>query len=327
MAMLAEPPLLEVRDLQTHVFTKRGVGKAVAGASFSLRAGETLGLVGESGSGKSLACFSVLGLNPKPASRIVGGQILFKGDDLVKKSERELRAYRGGRIALVLQDPMTALNPVFTVGNQIREAVRLHQKLSRWAQHRQTVNLLERVHIQNADTDVFAYPHQFSGGMRQRVVSAIALAGKPELLIADEPTTALDVTVQAAYLSLLKEIQAAEGLGIVFVTHDFAVVARICDRVAVMYAGKVVESTSTVELFRAPKHPYTEALLKSVIDVSHRPSRLYSIDGNPPSIFSATKGCSFAPRCIHANAKCHNEAPPTVSTGPRNSVSCWRYVS
>lgn len=320
-------PLLEVRNLETHLFTKRGVGRPVDSVSFTVNARETLGLVGESGSGKSLTALSVMRLNPKPASRIVGGEVLFCGEDLLRKTDSAMRRYRGGKMALILQDPMTALNPVYTVGNQIRETLRVHRGLRGARSRDVAVELLDRVRIPDPKVGLAAYPHQFSGGMRQRVVSAIALSGKPKLLIADEPTTALDVTVQALYLQLLKAIQTEDGLGILFVTHDFSVVARMCDRVAVMYAGKIVETAPTADLFAAPKHPYTEALLKSVPDVDRRTDRLYSISGQPPSVFAPPSGCAFANRCSYADARCHREMPPEIQVGPQNTVKCWRYVS
>jgi len=317
-------PLIEVRDLQTHLFSKRGVGRAVAGVSFDLHAGETLGLVGESGCGKSLTCLSVLRLNPQPASRIVGGNVRFRGDDLLTKSEAEMRQYRGKKISMILQDPMRALNPVLTIGDQLYEALILHRGLRGRELRDAACELLERVRIPDPAAGLAAYPHHFSGGMRQRVVGAIAMAGNPEVLIADEPTTALDVTVQEEFLELLKSIQQQDGLGILFVTHDFAVVARMCDRVAVMYAGRIVETADTDTLFDAPRHPYTQALLRSVPDVSRRDERLFSIDGQPPSVFAPLPGCSFAPRCEHATERCRSSAPPPVQAGGR-SVSCWLY--
>jgi oligopeptide transport system ATP-binding protein len=317
-------PILEVRRLQTHLFSKRGVGRAVANVNFILHAGETLGLVGESGSGKSLTCLSVLRLNPQPASRVVGGEVLFHGDDLLKKSDAEIREYRGKKIAMILQDPMRALNPVLTIGNQLYETLTLHRGLHGQRLKDTACELLERVRIPDPAAGLAAYPHHFSGGMRQRVVGAIAMAGNPEILIADEPTTALDVTVQEEFLDLLKTIQKEAGLGILFVTHDFAVVARMCDRVAVMYAGKIVETAPTDALFDAPLHPYSKALLRSVPDVSHKDERLYSIDGQPPSVFAPLPGCSFAPRCEFATDRCRSVSPPEIDFGIR-SVSCWLY--
>jgi oligopeptide/dipeptide ABC transporter ATP-binding protein len=320
-------PVLEVRGLETWIVGRGGTGKAVDKVSFQLQAGETLGLVGESGSGKSLTCLSLLRLNPRPASRIVGGEVLLHGENLLEMSEREMRTVRGRRIAMVLQDPMTALNPVYTVGNQVAEPLRLHRGLRGPGAVRNAVAaMLARLRIAEPERRAASYPHHFSGGMRQRVVGAIALAGGPEILIADEPTTALDVTIQAAYLDLLKEIQAEEGLSILFVTHDFAVVSRMCDRVAVMYAGRIVETAPTDALFADPKHPYTQALLRSVPDVDERPARLQAIDGQPPSVFAPAPGCAFAPRCAYADDTCRAATPPDVVLGPDRAVACWRHA-
>jgi oligopeptide/dipeptide ABC transporter ATP-binding protein len=315
-------PLLQVRGLETHIFSKRGIGRAVAGVSFSVDVRETLGLVGESGSGKSLSCLSIVRLNPTPASRIVAGEVLFRGDDLLKKSDSQMRDYRGKHIAMILQDPMRALNPVLTIGDQLFEALRLHKGLRGKLLKDKASELLERVRIPNPVSSLAAYPHHFSGGMRQRVVGAIAMAGGPKLLIADEPTTALDVTVQEEFLDLLKKLQAEENLGILFVTHDFAAVARMCDRVAVMYAGSIVETAPTEELFDSPRHPYTQALLRSVPDVTRKDDRLYSIEGQPPSVFSQKSGCAFAPRCEKATDRCRISTPPETGTASR-TVSCW----
>jgi oligopeptide transport system ATP-binding protein len=321
-----DAPLLEVRDLRTHLLGPRGLGRAVDGVSFALWPGETLGLVGESGCGKSLTALSILGLHPRPAARIVAGQVLFRGEDLVAKSPRELRRYRGKRIALVLQDPMTALNPVLTIRNQLAEPLRLHQRLRGARLMARAIELLQLLRIPAPAQRLGNYPHQLSGGMRQRVVGAIALSCGPEVLIADEPTTALDVTVQAAYLALLKEIQRQTGVAILFITHDFGVVARMCDRVAVMYAGRVVETAFTGVLFDRPAHPYTEALLRSVPDVRRGRQRLVSIDGQPPSIFALPAGCAFAPRCPDAMARCHREVPPELEHAPGHRVRCWKHA-
>jgi oligopeptide/dipeptide ABC transporter ATP-binding protein len=298
----------------------------VDGVSFTLHRGETLGLVGESGSGKSMTCLSILRLNPRPASRIVGGQVLFRGEDLLAKSESEMRRYRGRHLAMILQDPMTALNPVFTVGNQLAEPLRLHQRLRGRALWRRAAEAMRLVRIAAPEARLRAYPHQLSGGMRQRAVGAIALSCDPDVLIADEPTTALDVTIQAAYLALLKEIQARAGLSILFVTHDFGVVARMCDRVAVMYAGKIVELADTRALFEQAAHPYTEALLRSVPDVQARVERLDSIEGQPPSLFDPAPGCPFAPRCSHVEPRCRDTYPPERTVAPGQTVACWRHV-
>jgi peptide/nickel transport system ATP-binding protein/oligopeptide transport system ATP-binding protein len=326
MDAAAPQPILEVRDLQTHIVGQRGVGRAVDRVSFTLRAGETLGLVGESGSGKSLTCLSIVRLNPQPASRIVGGEVLFGGEDLFKLSEQEMRRVRGRRIAMVLQDPMSSLNPVFTIGNQIAEVLRLHQGARGSRVGELAAEMLRRLRIPDPERALRNYPHELSGGMRQRAVGSIALAGTPEVLLADEPTTALDVTIQVAYLELLKQLQRETNLAILFVTHDFNVVARICDRVAVMYAGRIVETTDTATLFSAPRHPYTKALLASVPDVERKVDRLEPIAGQPPSTFELHPGCPFAPRCREADARCEREEPPEVRLAPAHNARCWRYA-
>ncbi len=316
-------PILQVRNLVTRLGSKRGFGLAVNDVSFDLMPGETLGLVGESGSGKSMTCLSVLRLTPPAATQITGGQVIFDGEDLLQKSEAEMRGYRGRRISMILQDPMRALNPVLTIGEQLFESLRLHRGLRGAALQQAACELLERVRIPNPAAGLAAYPHHFSGGMRQRVVGAIALAGNPDILIADEPTTALDVTVQAAFLDLLKDIQRQDKLSILFITHDFAVVARMCDRVAVMYAGRIVETAPTSMLFDRPRHPYTESLLRSVPDVDRRDDRLYAIPGQPPSVFAPQSGCPFAARCAHAMPRCGEELPPTRKFDDGHEVNCW----
>jgi oligopeptide/dipeptide ABC transporter ATP-binding protein len=294
--------------------------------SFDLKQGETLGIVGESGCGKSVMCSSIVQLNPKPASRIVSGQVIFEGEDLVKKSDKDMRAYRGRRIALILQDPMTALNPVLTVGDQLKEPLRRHRGLRGRALREQAIELLRLLRIPGADKRLRSYPHQFSGGMRQRVVGAIALSCEPAILIADEPTTALDVTIQAAYLELLKELQRKTNVAIIFVTHDFSVVARMCNRVVVMYAGKIVETADTSELFSSPAHPYTVALLRSVPDLTESTDRLPAIEGQPPSIFQPTPGCPFAPRCPLVQERCLEEFPPQKTLATGHTVNCWAHL-
>jgi oligopeptide/dipeptide ABC transporter ATP-binding protein len=318
--------ILSVRDLSVHFFTNRGIGRAVDGVSFDLRRGETMGLVGESGCGKSATVLSIIGLHPKPTARIVGGEALFAGKDLLRMPPGELRRYRGKHIAMVLQDPMTALNPVFTVKNQLFEALRLHANLPAGGIRQRAIELLHMLRIPAPEDRLGTYPHMFSGGMRQRIVGAIAIAGAPEVLIADEPTTSLDTTIEAAYLALLKEIQQRTGLAIIYISHDLSVVARMCNRVSVMYAGKVVESAPTAELFANPAHPYTQALLKSVPDVRERPTRLTSIEGQPPSIYSLPPGCPFVSRCPVAMANCVQAFPPRVEISPAHSTSCWRYA-
>ena len=318
--------VLDVRGLKTYFFTRRGVGKAVDGVNLQIALGETLGLVGESGSGKSITGLSIMQLNPKPASRIVGGKIIFRGQDLLEKRAREMRRFRGKHIAMVLQDPMTALNPVFTIGDQVYEPLRLHQKLSGGSLKSRAVELLRMLRIPAPEARLTSYPHQFSGGMRQRAVGALALSCEPDLLIADEPTTALDVTIQAAYLELLRDIQQRAKLSMLFITHDFGVVARMCDRVSVMYAGKIVETGTTKTVFQNPSHPYTEALMNSVPDVNDSVKRLYSIVGQPPAIYEIGAGCPFAPRCPYVQDRCWNDYPPIKTLTPGHSVSCWRHV-
>jgi oligopeptide transport system ATP-binding protein len=316
--------LLEVKDLKTHFFTRRGVVKAVDGVSFALDVGETMGLVGESGSGKTITSLSLLQLVPKPAGRIVGGKVVFDGEDLLTKTEKEMRDYRGSRLSMVLQDPMTSLNPVFTIGNQVAEPLVIHQHLKASALWEKVKEMLRLVRIPAPEVRIRDYPHQMSGGMRQRVVGAIALSCKPHLLIADEPTTSLDVTIQSQYLRLLKEIQQESGVSMIFITHDLGIVARICDRVAVMYAGKIVESAQVRDLFNNPQHPYTVALMKSLPKLEERVDRLYSIGGQPPSLLKLPPGCAFYPRCSKADDKCRQKYPPNTRIADGHFASCWR---
>ena len=317
-------PLLEVRDLRTYIYTRRGVVKAVDGASFSVRRGETLGIVGESGSGKSMTCLSVLRLVPEPGGRIVGGQILFEGEDLLAKSPEEMRQVRGSRIAMILQDPMASLNPAMTVGAQIAETLSLHRGLRGRALDGRVLELLRQVRISDAERRVVAYPHQMSGGIRQRVAGAIAISCQPGLLIADEPTTSLDVTIQAQYLRLLKDIQRETGLGMVFVTHDLGIVAKLCDRVAVMYAGRIVETGTTREIFDRPRHPYTAGLLNCLPTLRRGRQPLTAIEGQPPDLAHTPEGCSFAPRCPLAEARCQEARPPLRLVGPEHHAACVR---
>jgi len=316
-------PLLAVEDLKTHFFTRRGITRAVDGVSFTLDAGETLALVGESGSGKSVTCLSLVRLVPEPAGKIVGGRVLFEGEDLLRKTAAEMRRVRGRQIAMVLQDPMTSLNPALTIGTQLGEVVRLHQKLRGTPLRERVLEALGRLRISAADTRLRQYPHQFSGGMRQRVSSAIALSCSPRLLIADEPTTSLDVTIQAQYLDLLKEVQAAAGLAVILVTHDFGIVAANADRVAVMYAGKIVEMGGTLQIFDHPGHPYTKALLRCLPDASLKRSQLVEIGGQPPDLARLPRGCPFAPRCPERRAICDESFPPSVTVEHGHVASCW----
>jgi oligopeptide/dipeptide ABC transporter ATP-binding protein len=316
-------PLLVVEDLKTHFFTRRGVTKAVDGVSFTLHAGETLALVGESGSGKSVTCLSLVRLVPEPAGRIVGGRILLAGEDLLTKTPAEMRRVRGKQIAMVLQDPMTSLNPALTIGTQVGEVLRLHQGLRRKALRERVLDALRRLRISAADTRLGQYPHQFSGGMRQRVSSAIALSCAPRLLIADEPTTSLDVTIQAQYLELLKEVQASAGVAVILVTHDFGIVAANADRVAVMYAGKIVEMGTTTQVFDNPSHPYTRALLRCLPDVGLKRQQLVEIEGQPPDLTRLPVGCAFAPRCPQRQPICEEEFPSAVTVEDGHVAHCW----
>lgn len=316
-------PLLVVDDLKTYFFTRRGITKAVDGVSFTLDAGETLALVGESGSGKSVTCLSLVRLVPEPAGRIVGGRVLLEGQDLLQKSPSEMRRVRGKRIAMVLQDPMTSLNPALTIGTQVGEVVRLHQGLRGTGLRERVLEALRRLRISAAETRLTQYPHQFSGGMRQRVSSAIALACAPRLLIADEPTTSLDVTIQAQYLDLLKEVQASAGVAVILVTHDFGIVAANADRVAVMYAGKIVEMGSTLQVFDSPSHPYTRALMRCLPDVGPRREQLVEIGGQPPDLAQLPPGCPFAPRCPERQPICEQAYPPAVTVESGHVAACW----
>jgi oligopeptide/dipeptide ABC transporter ATP-binding protein len=324
---MAQGPVLEVEDLKTYFFTRTGVVKAVDGVSFSLLPGETLGIVGESGSGKSMTSLSIMGLVPQPAGRIMGGRILFQGEDLLQKTQAELQKIRGREICMILQDPMTSLNPVYTVGNQLIETIRQGRPQERGSGLRsRAIELLQKVKIAAPESRMGNYPHQMSGGMRQRVVGAIALAGAPKVLIADEATTSLDATIQYQYLMLLKELQQETGMAIIFITHDFGIVAKMCDRVAVMYAGKVAELASVRDLFNHPSHPYTEALMRSVPNVDEEVEFLYSIEGQPPGLDDLPPGCTFAPRCPYVFERCHQEFPTSVSVGKDHTATCWKLL-
>src|SRR5262245_60897853 len=316
--------LLEVRDLRTYIYTRRGVVKAVDGASFSVRRGETLGIVGESGSGKSMTCLSVLRLVPEPGGRIVGGEIVFDGQDLLAKTPDEMRRLRGSQIAMILQDPMASLNPALTVGEQIAETLRLHRGLRGRDLDARVLELLRQVRISDPERRVHAYPHQMSGGIRQRVAGAIAISCRPSLLIADEPTTSLDVTIQAQYLRLLKDIQRETHLAMVFVTHDLGIVAKLCDRVAVMYAGRIVETGTTREIFNRPRHPYTIGLLSCLPTLTRGREPLTAIEGQPPDLAQVPPGCSFAPRCPLVEARCRQAPPPLEPVAPEHLVACLR---
>jgi peptide/nickel transport system ATP-binding protein/oligopeptide transport system ATP-binding protein len=315
-------PLLEIKDLQTHFFTERGVAKAVDGVSFSINQGETLCVVGESGCGKSMTALSILRLVPGPG-RIVCGQITFDGRDVLALSKEEMRQIRGNKISMIFQEPMSSLNPVFTVGNQIGEAIILHQKVSKAEARNRTIEMLRKVQIAQAETRVDYYPHQLSGGMLQRVMIAMALACNPRLLIADEPTTALDVTVQAQILELIAQLKAEFNMAVMMITHNLGIVAEVADHVAVMYAGKVVEHGKTADIFDHPSHPYTLGLFNSLPDISRRGQKLAIIGGNVPSPLEFPSGCRFHPRCPFVDARCRSELPPLVDGAPGHASACW----
>ena len=316
-------PLLDIRNLRTYFDTSKGTVAAVDGVSLQVEEGEMVGLVGESGCGKSVTSFSIMQLLPKPAGRIAGGQILFEGQDLLLKSEAQLRAIRGSRISMVYQDPMTSLNPLATVGAQIAESIHLHEGLSKSESWNHSVEMLRLVGIALPEQRASEYPHQLSGGMRQRVMIAMALACKPRLLIADEPTTALDVTIQAQILELLQRLRRELGMAIVLVTHDLGVVAENCERVVVMYAGQVVEEADVVSLFRSPLHPYTEGLLESIPRLDEEQELLRVITGEVPDPLQRPCGCRFAPRCPYVMAMCLQSAPPLEQYAPGRKAACF----
>lgn len=319
--------LLFVEDLKTYFFTRNGVVKAVDGVTFHLDAGEALGLVGESGCGKSITCHSIVRLLPTLGCRIVGGRILFEGEDLVSKNIKEMVKWRGKKIGMILQDPLSSLNPVHTVGRQVGEAIRLDVKNGKISAIKEKVlELLEKVKIPSAAKRMDQYPFQFSGGMRQRVLAAVSMARQPKLLIADEPTTALDVTIQDQFLRLLKQMQKEYGLALLLVTHDLGLVAETCDRVAVMYAGKIVETGSVERVFENPAHPYTRALMMALPDLGARKERLFQITGEPPNLLNMPPGCAFSPRCDKTMDVCVKEYPPFVSAGDGSKAACWLWA-
>jgi oligopeptide transport system ATP-binding protein len=323
-ALVANRPLLELRNLSTHYVSAQGtrVVRAVDDVTLSIDPGKTLGIVGESGSGKSTLALTILRVLP-PAGRIVSGQMLFEGEDLVRKSDAEMRQIRGKRIAMILQDPMASLNPLFTVGDQIAEMMRVHEGTARATAWRRAIDLLKSVRIASPHTRVTQHPHEMSGGMRQRIVGAIGISCEPRLLIADEPTTSLDLTIQAQYLNLLRDLQREHGLGLIFITHNLGIVAKMCDQLAVMYAGRVVESGPVSRIFNAPAHPYTAALLNSIPRMGANRQRLTAIDGQPPNLASLPGGCAFAPRCPQAFDRCRMEAPPSIALGDGQTARCW----
>jgi oligopeptide transport system ATP-binding protein len=320
--------LLEVKNLKTQFFTQDGVVHAVNGISYEVGASETIAIVGESGSGKSVGVMSLIRLIPEPPGKVVDGEVWFDGQDLLKLSEDELRRIRGNRIAMIFQDPMTSLNPVLTIGRQITEAIELHLRLNRDEARKRAVELLELVGIPGASSRLDDYPHQFSGGMRQRVMIAMGLSCNPQLLIADEPTTALDVTIQAQIVDIVERLQQEMGMAIIWITHDLGVVAGLADRVIVMYSGFIVEESSVDSLYAQPRHPYTLGLLRSIprLDLG-RQKRLIPIEGLPPDLLDPPSHCPFAPRCPFSIEKCWEENPPLMTVGPGHRSACWVDIS
>ncbi|MDV2887404.1 ABC transporter ATP-binding protein [Alkalihalophilus pseudofirmus] len=324
--MTTNESIIQVRDLRTSFFTDQGEVKAVDGVTFDVPKGKTLGIVGESGSGKSITSLSILRLIQNPG-KVVGGEMIFKGEDLLKKSEAKMRKIRGNEISMIFQEPMTSLNPVYTVGEQIGEAFRIHEGLGKKKAIERSIEMLKLVGIPSPEQRVHQYPHELSGGMRQRVMIAMALACNPELLIADEPTTALDVTIQAQILELMKDLQDRLGMSIIMITHDLGVVAETCDYVAVMYCGKVVEYASIKDLFKNPRHPYTVGLLNSLPrhDIDLDGEELSVIKGSVPSPADMPKGCRFAPRCPFASDICRERLPELEEDENGNQIRCWIY--
>ena len=316
--------LLSVEGLKTHFFSRSGVVKAVDGITYDVREGETLAIVGESGCGKSVGALSIMRLVASPPGRIVDGHVLFDGMDLLEMSEQQMRTIRGNRIAMIFQEPMTSLNPVLTIGKQITESLQLHLKMEGAEAERRAVELLDMVGIPDAPSRLKQYPHQFSGGMRQRVMIAMAMSCNPKLLIADEPTTALDVTIQAQILELIKDISQQLGTAVIIITHNLGVVARYADRVNVMYAGKIIERGTALDIYENPQHPYTQGLLESVprLDES-RKTRLESIEGAPPDLMDLPAGCAFRPRCRYAVDRCAEEVPPLMPVADGHTAACW----
>ena len=317
-------PVLQVKDLHVQFHTDDGIVRAVGGVSFGVEAGKTLGIVGESGSGKSVTNLAVMGLVPQPPGRVTGGTAHYDGRDLLRMSPADISAIRGNRLAMIFQDPMTALNPFLTVERQLSEVTQRHLGHDRSTARRHAIEMLERVGISGASQRIDEYPHQFSGGMRQRVMIAMALACKPDVLIADEPTTALDVTIQAQILDLMKELQRDEGTAIVLITHDLGLVANMCDRVVVMYGGKIVEESATEHLFAHPRHPYTVGLLESVLRVDEAlDSRLRAIEGQPPDPAHLPAGCAFQPRCDWCLDRCAEEIPALITDADGAQLACF----
>lgn len=317
--------LLRVNNLKTYFYTEKAPVKAVDGVTFYLCKGETLGLVGESGSGKTVTSLSILRLVPQPGGSIVDGEIIFKGEDLVKKTEKEMRGLRGSQLTMIPQDPMTSLNPVYRIDNQMAEPFALHQRLSGNRLVNKILEMLKLVRIPSPEKMMRQYPHQFSGGMKQRAMIAMSLSCQPVMIIADEPTTALDVTIQAQILSLIRDLQEKLETSILFITHDLGVVAGICSRVAIMYAGVIVEQADVHTIFKMPKHPYTRGLINSVPRIGRAQRRLYTIEGQPPNLLRLPSGCRFSPRCPYCQEKCKRQEPTTEWIDPGHEVRCFRW--
>ena len=317
--------LLEVKDLQTHFFTMDGIVRAVDGVSYDLEEGETLGLVGESGCGKSVSALSLMRLIPDPPGKIVNGEVMLDGEDILKINMEEMRNVRGAKMSMVFQEPMTSLNPVLTIERQLTETLQLHKGMGRAESRREGIDLLARVGIPDPEQRIKQYPHQFSGGMRQRVMIAMALSCNPRLIIADEPTTALDVTIQAQILELMKSLTTEFGVALIVITHNLGVVARYADRVNIMYAGRIIERGSAREIYSNPRHPYTVGLLRSVprLDLPRR-AKLDPIEGQPPDLVNLPQGCAFRPRCRWAIDKCATDTPILDETSPNHWSACWR---
>lgn len=315
--------LLEVKNLKVSFFTPAGEVKAVGGIDYDLNYNEVMGIVGESGSGKSVEAYAIMGLLQSPG-KVVDGQILFKGEDILNYSPQEMEQFRGNKISMIFQNPMTCLNPVYTIGNQLMEALFSHKKIDKAEAHQRAVEMLELVGISNPRKRMNQYPHELSGGMRQRVMISMGLINEPDILIADEPTTALDVTIQAQILELMKDIQQKTRMSIIFITHNLGVVAKVCDRVSVMYGGRIVEQGKVDDIFYQPSHPYTHGLMASMPRVDEdEHERLKSIDGNPVDMLNPPEGCVFAPRCEHAMKVCLRKEPPMIYLGDGHRASCW----
>ena len=316
--------LLQVKDLRTQFFTAEGVVKAVDGVTYDLDEGETLALVGESGCGKSVSALSLMRLIPNPPGKIVGGEVIFEGENILNVDEEEMRHIRGNKIAMIFQEPMTSLNPVLTIGRQLTETLELHLKMDKAASRKRAVELLELVGIPEASRRLDDYPHQFSGGMRQRVMIAMALSCNPKLLLADEPTTALDVTIQAQILEIVKKLSDELGTSVIMITHNLGIVARHANRVNVMYAGKIIEMASARGVYGDPRHPYTVGLLASVPRLDEaRKTKLVPIEGLPPDLIDLPPGCSFRPRCVYSVDRCREEVPPLMEMDDKHWAACW----